>query len=281
MALTIFPPLMLTWTQTEQAAAFKDSRLSVLKWLHDNPTNAGDTALAGELWFSPDTYKLPGFAVFSEKNFSPFSAYLDGVDRLVASVRFSPKAEELLVKERFFPGDASSQRLVVNPAIEVYRFKEVSTFKPLLLNYLSTSAGRRLNLRSISTSEGGLILMPICDQQATQEDFCWINSRLSLFTLQEGSILPAAKNLMLQMEVMSPWENQELAIKSGKNAYKFKLAQAARWQEISAIVPAGIFQANEPLLLEVTRIHSPSNRGINMDNRRLGAALRKIAIAAN
>ena len=240
-----------------QISLVPESRIEAAKWLE---SQSGDSALAGQLQFAWQAFSTPHFERIDMSKSSIAQLYQNGYSRVaLPKGAFSPAQLDGAVLEQSFPGNTWPQRIVTNPAIDVFRFDLTAQAKLKLV----------LTPELILSRDQQLIC---ANNDIKAEGHCWLNHRVASIELQSN---PAPG---FRLEVMSPWPRQSISLldKAGNITPLLEADQliAGQWRELE-LVPAGGDQKQVVVLL--SEIHVPASYKIGDDKRRLGLAVRLAA----
>ena len=246
-----------------------DTREQAYNWL-TNPNNSTDsTALAGELQIKPfynyingeRNFSAPGLERVNLREKTALDWFQLGYSRLVAPFGYVKKSAipDYLILKRKIRGTTALGRIVTNPEINIFDFEP--NFWSQADFYKKPNAGLlpQINInptqRQVSCASFEL------------EKNCWTTTRATTLKLTESTT-------QLELEVMSPWDQQQLQLVSQDwTSSTITLNKPNTWQTITIDIPAYIKQTD--LLLLTKHLRAPSALDINSkDPRHLGLALR-------
>ena len=252
--LLIIQPIKASLFSTETQADTTESRREFISWLNQQDLKFSDIAVSGNLNFPPQIYGLTGITRIDEAKVRPSHLYLSGFNRLVVGPGFQPSDAELrlLHLEHYIPGANQYERVVKNPEIKVYSLTNLST-NPLLNPSEYTS--------------------PIC---YAEEDFCWINSRLTTLNLDLTKINIKEGYANIEFDIMSPWTNQNIIFEIADWKHKTDSFEQykGKWFNVNLKIPVDRLSVSAKLKVSIDQIHSPLTQKLSQDSRRLGVAIK-------
>ncbi len=264
--LLLIQPLIRTLEQRVLVASRTESRLILEGALREYASQRKEIAVSGALQLSARTLRIPGVTVFDPSNFDSFNLYNHGFDLVVLSAPFPPasspeapiQADPVLQEVRYFPGNIDDKRVIDSPAIRIYALKPAESYS---LQQIMKTDGFDL----FSTTEA----LPCIHAPETH---CWINTRLTKLT--------SPKNIFktLSLTVMSPWSKQNVTLSRGnwKQEETIPEGSEGKWVTLNFSLPVGA--PTDPLVLRISKIHSPKEMMMGDDARRLGLAVKAVAL---
>ena len=238
----------------KQARNVIESRKEATKWLE---SQSGDSAIVGQLQFAPQVFTQPRLERVDLNKSSIEQLYQQGFARVVVP-KGSLEAAQLNAAsiEQSFPGKPWPQRIVTNPAIDVFKLELTEQTKLKLAEEADIEVGRDQQL--------------ICrSNDIKAEGHCWLNRRVSTIAL------PNTSTTGLKLAIMSPWPKQEVSLldQDGKASALFKVGElsAGEWRTFD-ISPQT--SAQRRVVLLISEIHVPASYKIGDDKRRLGLAVK-------
>ncbi|MEZ4753906.1 MAG: glycosyltransferase family 39 protein [Bdellovibrionota bacterium] len=270
-------------------SAVPETRIDAMSWLGKHSAKFNKIAVAGELQFAPEVYKISGVSRVSEQDKSLLDFYLQGFNLVVLSNKaLEATGNKFPYKiETKFQGNAEIKRLVKNPSFSMLSFKgHEDEYAPLARKALYTNSLYNLYVDP-DISPLGLKGRP-CSNQANgetnpNEPYCWIQSKLALLKFLEvkelGQAIDHEGNITLFIESMSPWADQEVSLSvGGKYGVQFLISEPGKWQSFPYKIPFPIFLNHGAIEIEVAKIASPKSSGLNNDTRSLGLAIRNVSV---
>ena len=254
VAVLILPLAWKSLSLRSQIRQMPESRIDASKWLESLD---GESAIAGQLQFAPQTLSAARHDRVDLNKTSIEQLYQSGYSRvLVPKGAVSQSQLSDTVLEHSFPGNPWPQRVVANPAIDVFRLELDPQKKIKLATSADLVIGRDQQFSCASN-----------DVRA--EGHCWLNHRVAAIELQFN---PA---LGLKLAVMSPWPKQSLARldPDGKVIELLKGNQLTpgEWRELEFAPPGSL---EKRIVVLIGEIHVPASYKIGDDKRRLGLAVK-------
>ncbi len=235
-------------------ARHQESRDVLAAWL-ESGESSDETAIAGTLLPSAELLRHPGIMRFDGEPSSIPGLVQEGVARFaipsgsVSGVTI-PFAVDLAI-----PGEAFDRHAPRNPPITVLRATDATREAARHI----APAQLLLALRQDGAAE------PRC--LAQEERHCWLQHRTTRLMIPAGAT-------RVELEVMSPWPGQEvhIALPSGESLRTISNPPTGTWLPVSVTLAS---PGPTVLVAETKKIHSPKDRGLNADPRRLGVAIRE------
>ncbi len=251
----IAPPAIASIRIAASELLQPESRDVLAAWL-ESRNRQDEVAIDGALQIPPYFQREPGVMVVDLSRSSLARLVQRGFSVLVIPQDIAQSSPLPFKIELAVPGLPVDKHAPRNPALSVLRVT-AETIK-------AAEAAEPATL--VVAARNGL-LVPECG--ASDEEHCWLQDRATTVTLPVGAASFSA-------EIMSPWPNQQLDIvtASGDPISAISLPQAGMWKKISVSIPSAPGDAAPSLTLVVREIHSPQDRGLSDDPRRLGIAIR-------
>lgn len=284
VAIACIQPTFMSLENRQESLNTVESRRALAKWFFINNEDEKETAISGELLVPREIYSAKNATTVDEKTKDPLDLYLLGYDRLIMGdgIReLDYSALPYLKLEQYIPGEKGEQRIVKNPAINILAFDKVDSLILLVKDKLTGCSECHLRM----AKKDGKFL---CGTSDTPEDYCWVSRRLTQLAIENDNFsLPQSGIVKLEIEIMSPWENQELALTSRDHSQAFIFftnKSPGKWQTLELEVPADAIEvdpSNQDIklpLIYTPIIKSPFKNGIGEDRRRLGFAIRSVVL---
>lgn len=241
-----------------------ESRREIVRWIEGGHLS-GDVAVAGQLLLPIQTFYRPGIDAFDPRKVAISKLILDGYSHFVvpAELGIDDHSRKIISQSKVFEGITPLSRIVQNPSSVIYSFNP-SQFDELKRDESISKLELRVlenDSKDSSCRDGG-------------ENYCWLQQRVT--ELKFGSAGDRQPQTV-EMEVMSPWPNQEVKIYSGENVVgRIAAPQPGVWSTLSiSLEPTESFSAAQ-LFAYVSEVHSPKSLGTSEDARRLGVAVRMV-----
>jgi len=280
-----FFPFSSAFEQRKETLAMSEARLAVTDWIAVNQKPLFDTAVQGQLQFAPVIYRYRGVSRVDAEKKPPAALYLAGFERLIVSpsLGIPPAEKELLQLEASFAGINRPERIVKNPAIDIFTFKDGPALAAYLAAYIDGQAQYEYNL-PLEASPGAALewrfnpAPPSRIPSGPTEDYLWLNQRLMKLRLTGFESAPQELPPMVRavMNVMTPWDNQEITLALPEWNYS-TLIEPGKWQTIQTTLPLSVLKT-QPLLVSLTQVHSPATQALSRDERRLGLAIKSLRL---
>ena len=254
---TIATPLTIRSHAYRTDALFvEDSRLKVENWIvHSRPLSR-DVAVDGKLLLPIKLFSIPGVDAFNSERYSIIDLIQQGYEYFIVPTSASnldPLRTDIVSS---FPGSAEPWRIPKDPAISILHAKPKA--------HLEIAVPPRLEFKH---QDGGTV--SVCATNP-DEPYCWLTTITS-----ELSFIDAPSD-HAYLEVMSPWVNQKITIRSvdGTTVSSVKLRTPGNWE----VLPLPLTQDKATTVFQVilSQVHSPESQGLSSDSRRLGVAVRPV-----
>lgn len=270
-------PTALSLSQRAEALQVRDSRSEAREFLLQS-NDLAEVGISAELQFPPDVYRIPHISEFEQGKNSALDLLLDGYDTAVLARAYEPNNAPKLPIVRSFEGDATRQRIVKSPAIDIVKIQT-----PDNLSQILTSVG----------VEGLVPTLPFDVAQAGDtnctarsahlpEDYCWITKRVEFLQLDgvqtSAAIQSGAERITLNLELMTPWPNQRFTIAAGDWSQEVSLGNPGAWSSVTIQVPRRPLLDDGKIVAFTDKITSPRVAKTGEDARRLGVAVRRISL---
>lgn len=251
LALPALASLRITSSELSQP----ESREVLAAWL-ESRSRDGDVAIDGSLQIPPYFQREAGVQVVDLGRSSPARLVQRGFSVIVLPQDVAQRVALPFKVELSVPGNPVDKHAPRNPALSILRvtpdtLKAAEAAEPAVL--------------AVAVRNGSLV--PDCG--ATSEGHCWLQDRTTSITAPAGTASFSA-------EVMSPWPSQQLDITAADGAplASLSLPNAGEWAALSVAIPQAPGGPAVNMALNVREIHSPQDRGLSDDPRRLGIAIR-------
>lgn len=290
LAVICYFPAESALSVRHEAGAIDDSRRAVVDFLKMNSIE-GDTAVAGQLQLPLSIILKKGISVYDAQEDTAVDAYLQGYQRIVIG-NTEAAAERAVYLESIinFVGQPGKQRIVKNPAVEVLSIVEGKPLTNAALTRIRRDDRYTLRLtpavedKKLSKS-GHLACKGSAESADLSEEHCWLNSRLTRLVFDKvASVAPAAtESFLLKFDVMTPWEGQELGLLLNGKAHELSLdgAQPGQWRSLALALDREMLQGRGEIIFALKEIHSPRDRSISTDPRRLGLACKNFYLTSH
>ena len=168
--------------------------------------------------------------------------------------------------------------LLITPRVDIYSFKHGEDFESALFKHIAEFPHPALlvTLNQSFEQDPGF-----CNYENAEtpkgERWCWVDRRIIHIAFKNPEELEKHKG-HLNLELMSPWQNQELnfILPGWKKSIKLDDSTAGYWQTVKVDFPIETLKKQKGFVFQVTQIHSPLAYKISTDRRRLGVAVRGI-----
>ncbi|MCI5066654.1 phospholipid carrier-dependent glycosyltransferase [bacterium] len=173
-----------------------DSRLMIRKHLAGNPSHA---VCDGRLWLTDQMTRELGCREVDLRKSTPFSLALSGAEEVVAPSLLDPLFSDspFFEKKDEIAGEASRQRIILNPALTVWRYTSLSA-PGSDAQWIKKIASDEIPLTELSPEEA-----PLCEEEGA-EGHCWITSRFHR--------IRNLRSTPVSLTFQSPWKTQEITV---------------------------------------------------------------------
>lgn len=254
IAIVALPLIWQSFSLRRAANNLPETRKEVSRWLEDQ---AGEIAVAGQLQIAQPIIEQSRAERVNYEKTSVAALFQMGFERVVLPKgAYSDSQLNGLKLEKSYPGEAWPQRVVVNPAIDIFSFNLPIEVQQSLANTESVSIDSNANLKC---AQGDLV----------NEGHCWLNQRIVSIGVQPH------KFSQLSLQVMSPWPKQEIGLIDGDGKQDILIKAGAinpgQWHKLE-ITPNQL--NNGKVILVIGELHVPAKYKMGEDKRRLGLAVK-------
>lgn len=273
-------PAVRSFSEVRAIAGAKDSRTEVIEWLQEHERFLGQTAVSGELQLPPVVYSWPGVEAVRGRGATLGSLYQAGFDRVVigGDVAQEDTTRPFAVLEKEFAGSELS-RIVRDPQVRIYSFPAslglmgdqlVSDGLAQSLTFGGSGGSWRCPANGIPKENG--------------EDYCWVHQRvmvLNLPGLSRQLERTSGSEITVALQIMTPWPEQSIRVFAGVESREFLFNgdDLGKWITAEISIPKALVHNRDSLSVQIRRVLSPRQQGMNDDARRLGVAIRQVTIA--
>ena len=239
---------------TQQA----ESREQLGAWLTSTRNPDSDVAISGPLQISPALIRLPGVEIFDPSKRTLAVLVQQGFEYIVVPSADSADLSLSLTSELVLAGAPLNKHAPQNPALTILKTNLAARLAAM------QQAPAEMQFETVKEA-----LSPRCGE--TNEEHCWLNNISTSIALPAGTT-------RVSLEMMSPWAGQELRVvsKEGATLGAISFPTAGKWRTFTFSLSTPAPAQGSAATLVVAQLHSPLERKLNLDSRRIGVAIRKI-----
>lgn len=278
LSISIFQPLNISLKEKGAWSEIEESRSILTEWIFANNDLKIETALAGQLQADPRIpTSLQNVTTVDQETSTPDSLLIQGYDRIIISKAHDPakySASPFLEKFIEFQGSGELQRIIKNPAIEVYNVMLQEIDNRRLSDTLKVCKHCKLNLLQNESVYS-------CDPNSLKpgEDYCWLKNRFNLITIPGLSDRLSEKGTAeIIIKIMSPWDHNRIGFSLQEKNKEILLAKGGEWNEYKVSISQSDLIEKDTIFIAVEKVLSPAKLRLGKDQRRLGLGFKTMQI---